>query len=232
MRINLMGDLVAVPRRDETPGTAEEMKSSALAGAVIPEEGMSIATQLTPVNDQASQPVIDGMAQAATASPEESWFEQIRPDFIRGNASIIAGAAKLIEAKAALRKNKGSFLRLVEKLGLDLDKAERFMKIARNPVLRDSAHARNLPLSWMTLAAVAAFVRSCRSSEHLPDDDEGGRLVVGRDAILEWRQAVPLAQRQRAAHALGSKAALLEQAHDGTLGSISFLTRSAAASHG
>jgi hypothetical protein len=90
-------------------------------------------------------------------SAEEQWLEQIRPDFIKGNVSFIAGAAKLIEAKRALKKSKGSFVRLVERLGLDLDKAERLMKIARHPVLRESAHARNLPLSWMTLYTLAAL---------------------------------------------------------------------------
>ena len=148
---------------------------------------MSIATQLTPVNDQASQPVIDGMAQAATASPEESRFEQIRPDFIRG-CNIIAGAAKLIEAKAALRKNKGSFVRLVEKLGLDLDKAERFMNIAAIPCSCDSAHARNLPLSWMTLYTLAAL-----PPKVLESFIAGGTVHPG----LERKQAERLVRKVR-----------------------------------
>jgi hypothetical protein len=95
--------------------------------------------------------------QGADALDEVEWFECIQPDFRRGNANILAGAAKLIKAKESLKGTKGSFHRLVEKLGLDLGKAERLMKIARHPVLSDSAHAPNLPLSWMTQYTLSAL---------------------------------------------------------------------------
>src|SRR5262249_10761401 len=93
----------------------------------------------------------------ASAAPdsEAAWFDLISPHFAQSNQSTIAGGIKLIEAKKDLKKKKGSFVRLVERLGLDLDKAERLMKVARHPVLSDSAHARNLPLSWMTLYTLA-----------------------------------------------------------------------------
>jgi hypothetical protein len=86
---------------------------------------------------------------------EAVWFDSISPHFIQGNQSIIAGATKLIEAKAALKKSKGLFTRLVDQLGMDLGKAERLMQIARHPVLSNSAHAPILPLSWMTLYTLA-----------------------------------------------------------------------------
>jgi hypothetical protein len=95
-----------------------------------------------------ANPNIDTQVAAAV----DEWAEIIRPHFSQGNASLIAGALKLIEAKKDLKKTHGSFIELVtNKLGLDLDTAERWMTIARNPVLSNSAHARNLPLSWMTL---------------------------------------------------------------------------------
>jgi hypothetical protein len=94
--------------------------------------------------------------QAAAKSAVDEWAEIIRPHFLQGNASLIAGALKLIKAKKDLKKTHGSFIELVTiKLGLDLDTAERWMTIARNPVLSNSAHARNLPLSWMTLFTLA-----------------------------------------------------------------------------
>jgi len=90
-----------------------------------------------------------------SSSSVPHWLEYIAPDFAQANTNTIAGAKKLIEAKKALRKSKGSFRQLVEGLGMDLDKAERLMVIARHPVLSDSAHARNLPLSWMTQFTLA-----------------------------------------------------------------------------
>jgi hypothetical protein len=104
-------------------------------------------------------PVSDRVAPRNNSVPR--WIDYIAPDFVQSNVSTIAGAKKLIEAKKALRKSRDSFRALVEALGMDLDKAERLMVIARHPVLSDSAHARNLPLSWMTqftLAKISAEV--------------------------------------------------------------------------
>jgi hypothetical protein len=83
------------------------------------------------------------------------WFEYVRPDFVQANTSYIAGGKKLIAAKAALKGRKDTFTELVEGLGLDQDKAERLMTIARHPLLSDSAHARIFPLSWMTQYTLA-----------------------------------------------------------------------------
>jgi hypothetical protein len=106
-------------------------------------------------------------AETSTTTPPEvarspgslaEWFEFIRPDFVQGNVSTIAGTKKLIEAKNALKGCKGGFTQLVEGLGMGLDKAERLMVIARHPVLSDSAHARILPLSWMTQFTLAKIL--------------------------------------------------------------------------
>ena len=104
-------------------------------------------------------PISNRVAPNSNSVPK--WIDYVAPDFVQSNVNTIAGAKKLIEAKKALRRSRGSFRALVEALGMDLDKAERLMVIARHPVLSDSAHARNLPLSWMTqftLAKISAEV--------------------------------------------------------------------------
>ena len=147
-----------------------------------------IAAPGNPVNDPA-------LLAAAAPTPEDQWFELIRPDFVQGNASVLAGAAKLIEAKKALKGTKGSFVRLVERLGQDLDTVERKMKIARHPVLRDSAHARNLPLSWMTLYTLAAL-----PPKALEDFIGDGTVHPG----LERKQAERLVQKVRGSNSNGA----------------------------
>jgi hypothetical protein len=89
-----------------------------------------------------------------TPSPEteEEWAEAIRHDLATGIASYINAGRKFIQAKTALKKTNGSFIHLVTVLlGYDLDTAERWMEIARHPVLSDSATLRNLPTAWTTL---------------------------------------------------------------------------------
>jgi hypothetical protein len=119
-----------------------------------------LVAEASPEN-QVSSPTQSRNCLERPSKSVPEWFEYIAPDFAQRNASTIAGAKKLIEAKKALRRSKGSFRAVVEALGMDLDKAERLMVIARHPVLSDSAHARNLPLSWMTqftLAKISAEV--------------------------------------------------------------------------
>jgi hypothetical protein len=125
----------------------------------VPGNGKLPAELSAAVGILAIAPISDRVAPSSKSVPE--WVAYVAPDFVQSNVSTIAGAKKLIEAKKALRKTKGSFCQLVEALGMDLDKAERLMVIARHPVLSDSAHARNLPLSWMTqftLAKISAEV--------------------------------------------------------------------------
>ena len=102
----------------------------------------------------ASEGVALGSCAAVTASPktEADWAEAIRLDLVAGTASYINAGRKFIQAKKALKKTNGSFIHLVtDLLGYDLDTAERWMEIARHPVLSDSAALRNLPTSWVTL---------------------------------------------------------------------------------
>jgi hypothetical protein len=82
---------------------------------------------------------------------EEEWAVIIRPDLEQETAAHISAGRKLIEAKSDLKARNGSFLRLLDLLGYNEDKAERSMAIARHPVLSDSATLRNLPTSGTTL---------------------------------------------------------------------------------
>jgi hypothetical protein len=143
---------------------------------------------------------IGACAESSTAETEPYyvetvWFNEIRADFAQGNISFIAGAKKLITAKADMKGVKGcSFIRLVEKLGMDLSTAERLMKIARHPVLGDSAHAPNLPVSWMVLYTLAAL-----SAETLEQFIADGTVHPG----LERKQAECLVRKARESNSNG-----------------------------
>jgi len=114
----------------------------------------------------ANLPAENQAAEVPSASPdccltEEEWAESIRSDLAAGAAHYISAGRKLIEAKKVLKKHGGSFINLVEvKLGWNLDTAERWMEIARNPVLADPATLRNLPTSWTTLYALSRLPRN------------------------------------------------------------------------
>jgi hypothetical protein len=116
------------------------MPNSDLLFAEVPEKNKCSAT----------------LASQGHPRTEEDWAEFIRPDLQAGAVSYISAGHKLIAAKKALKKTDSSFIHLVEaQLGWDLDTAERWMDIARNPVLSDSATSRNLPTSWTTLYALS-----------------------------------------------------------------------------
>jgi hypothetical protein len=133
------------------------------------------------------------------------WALYIRPDFIRSGINEIEGIKKLIAAKDALKKRKGSFCQLVEKLGQDLDKVERLIKIASHPVLGDSAHARNLPLSWMTRFTLVK----------IPPDTLLGLIRDGTvHPELERKQAEQLVQKARGSNSNGSGTSSTENRHD------------------
>ena len=172
---------------------------------------MSLLSNASGLGGQGYLDRLDGVRVAPGISPVvpqsgAEWFEYIAPDFVQGNISIIAGAKKLIEAKAALKRSKGSFGALVEELGLDQDKAERLMKIARHPVLSDSAHARNLPLSWMTL-----FTLSKIPAAALAQLIEDGSIHPG----LERKAAERLVERARARNSTNGNAVEARDADHG-----------------
>jgi hypothetical protein len=79
---------------------------------------------------------------------------QINGEWRKAVSGIIGAGQKLLEAKKSL-SGTGKWLRLFDpKIGnvaFKEDMAERLMKIAKNKVLTNSAHERNLPPSWSTL---------------------------------------------------------------------------------
>jgi hypothetical protein len=88
---------------------------------------------------------------APTRKPEAEWAARIRPHLEAGVAGYIAGGLELIQAKRDLKKQRGSFIHMVEALGENIDAVEKWMAIARNPYLADSANLRSLPTAWTTL---------------------------------------------------------------------------------
>jgi hypothetical protein len=140
-------------------------------------------------------PEVQAISLSASDS-EEAWFEYVASDFTQSNMATIAGVKKLAEAKKALRKSKGSFLRLLEKLGQDEDKVERLFIIAKHPVLSDSALARNLPLGWTTLFALAK----------IPPNTLLGFITDGTvNPNLTRREAEALANKVRGSNSNGGR---------------------------
>lgn len=84
-----------------------------------------------------------------TARTSDEWAALIKADLGRAVESIVAAGRHLIEAQAEL--DYGEWLPTLKKVGLSPSTAERYMSIARNRILADSAHAPNLPTSWYTL---------------------------------------------------------------------------------
>jgi hypothetical protein len=97
-----------------------------------------------------------GSSVVVPTSPKtaEDWAEVIRCDLATETAAYISAGRKFIQAKAAFKKTKTneSFTHLVtDLLGHDLGTVERWMKIARHPVLSESANLPILPTAWTTL---------------------------------------------------------------------------------
>jgi hypothetical protein len=83
----------------------------------------------------------------------DEWAARIRGHLARTVEGIIATGRDLIEAKRALPH--GDWLPMLSQAGIGEDTADRFMRVARHPVLSNSAHVRNLPPSYGTLAELS-----------------------------------------------------------------------------
>jgi hypothetical protein len=78
------------------------------------------------------------------------WGTLIRSDLEQAVTGVITAGQHLTQAKAQLEH--GEWLPFVDnELPISVSTADRFMAISANPVLADSAHGRNLPMSWRTL---------------------------------------------------------------------------------
>ena len=81
----------------------------------------------------------------------EQWADRICTQLGKTVESILEVGRLLIKAKAALPH--GEFGRLFHEglVPFTQNTADRLMAIAKHPALSNSAHAQNLPSSWMTL---------------------------------------------------------------------------------
>ena len=122
----------------------------------------------------------------AALSPEKQWAGRIRPYLEAGVAGFIAAGLELIEAKRALKKQRGtSFVHMVEaELGENIDAVQKWMAIARNPFFTKTANLRFLPTAWTTL-----YVLCPLKQQVLEDLVEVGRLhpaLTGAEAVAAY----------------------------------------------
>jgi hypothetical protein len=82
-----------------------------------------------------------------------TWAERIRGAMAKTVEAIVTTGTELVEAKAAV--GHGNWLPLLDRVGMGEDTAERFMAIAGNGALLNSATLRNLPPNHTTLATLA-----------------------------------------------------------------------------
>jgi hypothetical protein len=143
-------------------GGAPATPDEAPAGEVMTKNGSANAAPMrklvpTTVERAATLKSAKEMAQSflsPTAPPArhdwKSHAKRINESWQKGVEAIINTGRMLIEAKAELPH--GEFTTMVQlKLNFDPDTAQRLMKIAGDEVLSNTAHARYLPSSWMTL---------------------------------------------------------------------------------
>ena len=88
------------------------------------------------------------MSKAVTRS-ETQWREYILAPLAGAADNIIEAGRRLVEAKAALEH--GAWERVCEALPFGIQKAQRLMAVAQNPVLSKTSHGTFLPTSWRTL---------------------------------------------------------------------------------
>jgi hypothetical protein len=149
------------------------------SGADPVKEEIQVMSSLNPdvANNDFSAKIKDETALAAgdgaiALNPEQQWAARIRPHLEAGVAGFITAGLELIQAKRDLKKQRDSFIHMVEaELGENIDAVEKWMAIARNPFLADSANLRNLPTAWTTL-----YVLSPLKPSILAELAETGRL--------------------------------------------------------
>lgn len=100
------------------------------------------------------------------------WAGRIRPHLVSAAESIIAAGRELVAAKEALPH--GEFGPLLAELALTPRTAQRFMAIARNPVLSDATHVSHLPSAWGTLYELSRL-----PAEVIEEAIEGGEITPG-----------------------------------------------------
>jgi hypothetical protein len=98
-----------------------------------------------------------------------TWAARIRPYLEGAVEQIVAAGRELLAAKDGLPH--GQFGDLLEQVGLNRRTAQRFMAIARHPLLSDATHGSHLPAAWTTL-----FELSRVEPEELEEAIEAGSV--------------------------------------------------------
>ncbi len=120
------------------------------------------------------------MADLPATLSRKQWAEKITERYQDSVRAILDVGRYLIDAKDELPH--GEFgLMVDEDLPFSWLTANRFMAIARNPVLSNSSHGKNLPSSWRTLSELA----------RLPDEVLEAALVTGRITPELKRKEIP-----------------------------------------
>ena len=78
-----------------------------------------------------------------------TWADKIRPHITGAVEHIIAAGRELLAAKGSLPH--GQFGPLLAELDITARTAQRFMEIARHPVISNPTHASHLPTAWTVL---------------------------------------------------------------------------------
>ena len=90
----------------------------------------------------------------------EEWADIIRADFARSAQGVIDAGSHLIQAREQLRHHGGWGKWLWSEFRLSPRTAQRFMSIARHPVLSDATHVSHLPGAWGTLYQLSRIPES------------------------------------------------------------------------
>jgi hypothetical protein len=119
------------------------------------------AKERAAIDDQALTSVIDNDHALTVLDPYQDvkdHSKRIKASWQKAVSSIIETGQFLQEARDALRSS-GRFLKLFDKeignLPFSKDTAQRLMKIAKHPVLSNTAYTPLLPACWYTLAILS-----------------------------------------------------------------------------
>lgn len=140
-------------------------------------------------------------AEPVDPASAENWAPMIKEAWGRSVAAVVDTGRLLAEAKAAL--GHGEWMRLCHQLlPFSHDKARDLMAIAAHERLANYDHARNLPSSWTTLAALArldnkTFDEALDAGVITPDMERRQAQRLVRAGSVEAFRAAPGAAAPR-----------------------------------
>lgn len=137
--------------------------------------------------------------EQAVESKAEEWVARITESYLQSYASVIEAGRQLGEAKKALphgdwlRMFKGHPNAVERPLPFEQRTAQRLMKIARNTVLSNPAHAPHLPFRWFTLYQLSmipepGLLKHLDNGDIWPGMERGDAKLLVR-AHSDWRRS-------------------------------------------